>query len=199
MAQIDAKLVVELRKKTGAGMMDCKKALEDAGGNLEKAVDILRKQGMKVATKKSGRTTSEGLVESYIHPGGKIGVLVEINCETDFVARNEVFKELIHNLAMHIAWADPRYRTREEVPQEEIDRERDIYVQQAKNAGRPEKVIDKIVDGKLEKFFQEICLLEQPYIKDESITINDLVVATIAKLGENVVVRRFTRFQLGEE
>jgi elongation factor Ts len=199
MSEIDAKVVMELRKTTGAAMMDCKKALAEACGDVQKATDNLRKAGLKVAAKKSGRATSEGVIEAYIHPGSRIGVLLEVNCETDFVARNDIFRELTHNLAMHIAWANPRYLSREEVPAEQIEREKDIYATQARNAGRPEAIIGKIVEGKLEKYYQEVCFLEQPFIKEEEKSIRDLVVAAIAKLGENIIVRRFTRFSLGEE
>jgi elongation factor Ts len=198
MSEIDAKVVMDLRKTTGAGMMECKKALAEACGDVEKATDILRKAGLKVAAKKSGRTTSEGLIEAYIHPGSRIGVLLEVNCETDFVARNEVFRELTHNLAMHVAWANPRYLTREEVPADVIERERDIYATQARNSGKPEAVIAKIVDGKLDKFYQEVCLLEQPFIKDDAKSIKDILNEKISVTGENIVVRRFQRFQLGE-
>jgi elongation factor Ts len=191
----------ELREKTGAGIMDCKAALAETRGDLEKAIDHLRKKGLAAAGKKSGRTTSEGLIGSYIHAGGKIGVLVEVNCETDFVARTDEFKELARDLAMQVAGSLPpaRYVRREEVPQEVLDREREIFAAQAREAKKPEAVIQKMVEGKLEKFYQEACLLEQPFIKDPQVKIKDIVTRKIAKVGENIQIRRFVRFQLGEQ
>ena len=193
-----AQLVKELRDKTGAGFSDCRAALIESGGDIEQAINILRKKGQAAAAKKSQRATSEGLVSSYIHAGGKIGVLVEINCESDFVARTEDFQRLSHDVAMHIAALDPRFLRREEVTQETLEREKDIYREQAKATGKPPAVIEKIVAGKMEKFYEENCLYEQHFIKDEGITIKELVDQAIAKLGENVAIRRFSRFKVGE-
>ena len=195
---IPAQLVKQLRERTGAGFAACREALIEAQGNLELAIDILRKKGQAAAAKKAQRATSEGLVGSYIHAGGKIGVLVEVNCESDFVARTEDFQRLCHDVAMHIAALDPRFLRREEVTQEILDREREIYKDQAKQTGKPENVIDKIVNGKMEKFYEENCLYEQHFIKDEGVTIKELVDQAIAKLGENIAVRRFSRFKVGE-
>ncbi len=195
---IPAQLVKQLRERTGAGFAACREALIEAQGNLESAIDILRKKGQAAAAKKAQRTTSEGLVGSYIHAGGKIGVLVEVNCESDFVARTEDFQRLCHDVAMHIAALDPRFLRREEVTQEILDREREIYKDQAKQTGKPENVIDKIVNGKMEKFYEENCLYEQHFIKDEGVTIKELVDQAIAKVGENIAVRRFSRFKVGE-
>ncbi|MFY9733205.1 MAG: translation elongation factor Ts [Candidatus Acidiferrales bacterium] len=195
---IPAQLVKELRERTGAGFAACREALIEAQGNLESAIDILRKKGQAAAAKKAQRATSEGLVGSYIHAGGKIGVLVEVNCESDFVARTEDFQRLCHDVAMHIAALDPRFLRREEVTQEILDREREIYKDQAKQTGKPENVIDKIVNGKMEKFYEENCLYEQHFIKDEGVTIKELVDQAIAKVGENIAVRRFSRFKVGE-
>ena len=194
---ISVELVKELREKTGAGMMDCKKALSETGGDIERAIDYLRQKGLSEAAKRSSRTASEGLVASYIHPGGKIGVLVEVNCESDFVARTEDFQALVKDIAMQVAAANPTYLRREDVPEEVISREKKIYEAQAKEEGKPERIIERIVQGKLEKFFQEVCLLEQPFVKDPDMTIGQLVSSKIAKLGENIVVRRFQRYQLG--
>ena len=194
---ISVELVKELREKTGAGMMDCKKALSETGGDIERAIDYLRQKGLSEAAKRSSRTASEGLVASYIHPGGKIGVLVEVNCESDFVARTEDFQALVKDIAMQVAAANPTYLRREDVPEEVISREKTIYEAQAKEEGKPERIIERIVQGKLEKFFQEVCLLEQPFVKDPDMTIGQLVSSKIAKLGENIVVRRFQRYQLG--
>lgn len=196
---ISAADVKELRNRTGAGMMDCKKALEETGGDMEKAIEYLRMKGLAAAAKKAGRVTKEGLVEAYIHGGGRIGVLIEVNCETDFVARTEDFKALVHDLAMQVAAARPRYVKREDVPEEVIEKEKSILRAQALNEGKPEKVIEKIVAGRLEKFYQETCLLEQPFIKDMERTVKDLIAEKIAKLGENIEVRRFARFEVGEE
>jgi elongation factor Ts len=197
-SNIPAQLVKELRERTGAGFAACREALIEAQGNLESAIDILRKKGQAAAAKKAQRATSEGLVGSYIHAGGKIGVLVEVNCESDFVARTEDFQRLCHDVAMHIAALDPRFLRREEVTQEILDREREIYKDQAKQTGKPEPVIEKIVNGKMEKFYEENCLYEQHFIKDEGVTIKELVDQAIAKVGENIAVRRFSRFKVGE-
>jgi elongation factor Ts len=191
-----------LREKTGAGMMECKSALAEAEGDENKAIEVLRKRGLATANKKSGRVAAEGLVDAYIHAGGKIGVLLEVNCETDFVARTEQFRGFVHDLAMHITAAEPRFLTKEDVPGEVLDKEREIALEQAKldpkNAGKPEQVLEKIVEGRLSKFFQEACLMEQPFIKDQNITVGELVRRTISNTGENVRVRRFTRFKMGE-
>lgn len=195
---ISAEAVKELRNRTGAGMMDCKRALEETGGDIEKAIEILRMKGLAAAAKKAGRIAKEGLVHAYIHGGGRIGVLIEVNCETDFVARTEEFKDLVHNLAMQVAAARPEYVKREDVPEEVIEKEKNILRVQALNEGKPEKVVEKIVAGRLEKFFQESCLLEQPYIKDPERKVKDLIAEKIAKLGENIEVRRFARFEVGE-
>lgn len=195
---IPAQLVKQLRERTGAGFAACREALIEAQGNLELAIDILRKKGQAAAAKKAQRATSEGLVGSYIHAGGKIGVLVEVNCESDFVARTEDFQKLCHDVAMHIAALDPRFLRREEVTEEILDREREIYKDQAKQTGKPENVIDKIVNGKMEKFYEENCLYEQHFIRDEGVTIKELVDQAIAKMGENIAIRRFSRFKVGE-
>ncbi|MGA2097431.1 MAG: translation elongation factor Ts [Candidatus Acidiferrum sp.] len=197
--QIPAHLVKELRERTGAGFSDCRAALVEAGADVQKAIDILRKKGQAAAAKKSQREASEGLVGSYIHAGGKIGVLVEINCESDFVARTERFQNLCHDIAMHIAALDPRYVRREEVTPEMLEKEREIYSAQARATGKPEPVIERIVTGKMEKFYEENCLYEQHYIKDESVTIGEMVKQAIAELGENIVIKRFSRFKVGEE
>jgi elongation factor Ts len=194
----NAQQVKELRDRTGAGFTACREALIEAQGNVEQAIDVLRKKGQAAAAKKAQRATSEGLVGSYIHAGGKIGVLVEVNCESDFVARTEDFQRLCHDVAMHIAALDPRFLRREEVTQEILDREREIYKDQAKQTGKPEPVIEKIVNGKMEKFYEENCLYEQHFIKDEGVTIKELVDQAIAKVGENIAVRRFSRFKVGE-
>ena len=197
----DLELVRELREKTGAGVMDCKKALVEGQGDLEKAIEYLRKKGVATAEKKSGRSTREGLVGTYIHAGEKLGVLVEVDCETDFVARTDEYRSLVRDLAMHIAGAhpSPRYIQSQDVPKEIIEKERQIYLAQAKESGKPEKAWDKIVEGKLAKFYSEACLLEQPFIKDPAITIAQLLAQTIASLNENIVIRRFTRYRVGEE
>ena len=196
MAEINAALVKELREKSGAGMMDCKKALTASAGDLEQAMDELRKQGLASAQKKSSRATKDGAVDSYIHAGGKIGVLVEVGVETDFVSRSDPFKEFTHDLAMHVAAAAPRWVTRDQVPEDVVAREKAIYAEQVK--GKPENVLEKIVTGKLEKFFAETCLMEQPFIKDTDRTIEQLRTDLVGVIGENVEVRRFARFQLGE-
>ncbi len=198
MAEITAQMVKELRDKTGAGMMDCKKALAESGGDLEAAVKHLREQGIAAASKKAGRTTSEGIIYSYIHPGDKLGVLVEIKCETDFVARTDDFREFAKDVAMQIAAADPKVVEREQLDAKVIEAEKDVYRAQAAIEGKPEKVIEKIVTGKLDKFYAEVCLLEQPFVKDNDRTIADLVTEIIAKLGENINIRRFARYRLGE-
>ena len=196
-ATISAKVVSELRARTGAGMMDCKKALEETGGDMEKALDLLRKKGIARAEKRAGRTAKEGLIGSYIHFNGKVAVLVELNCETDFVARTDDFQMLARELAMHIASAKPVAVTAEDVPAEVIERERAIFEAQVAESGKPEQVRAKIVDGKLKKFFQEIVLMDQAFVKDDKKTIADLVKETSGKVGENVMVRRFVRFELG--
>jgi len=198
MAEISAKMVKDLRERTGAGMMDCKKALTESGGDFDKAIQYLREQGVSSAAKKAGRTTSEGIIFSYIHPGDKLGVLVEINCETDFVARTDDFRIFAKDIAMQVAAADPRVVGREELAAEVIAAEREIYLNQAKLEGKPEKILDKIVDGRLEKFYSEACLLEQPFVKDTDRTVKDLITAVIARTGENIKIRRFVRFRLGE-
>jgi elongation factor Ts len=195
---IPAQLVKELRDKTGAGFADCRAALIEANGDIEQAVNILRKKGQVAAAKKAQRATSEGLVSSYIHAGGKIGVLVETNCESDFVARTEDFQRLCHDVAMHVAALDPLFLRREEVTQEILDQKRKVYSEEAKASGKPEPVIEKIVNGKMEKFYEENCLLEQHFIKDEGLTVKELVDQAIAKLGENISIRRFSRFKVGE-
>ena len=195
---IPAQLVKELRERTGAGFSACRDALIEAKGDLEQATTLLRKKGQAAAQKKSARATSEGLVGSYIHAGGKIGVLLELNCESDFVARTDDFQKLCHDVAMHIAALDPRFLRREEVTQEILDRERDIYREQARATGKPDPVIEKIVTGKMEKFYEENCLYEQHFIRDEGITVKELIDQTIAKLGENIAVRRYARFKVGE-
>jgi len=196
--EISAALVRELREKTGAGMMDCKKALLESAGDMEKAVDYLRQNGLALASRKESRTAAEGLVGSYIHGGGKIGVLVELNCETDFVARTPEFQGLLKDVAMQIAAANPRYIRREDVPADELERERQIYHQQAIESGKPEKIVGKIMDGKMERFYSEVCLLEQEFIKDPDRQVGDLIKDVVARLGENVQVKRFTRYHIGE-
>ena len=192
-------LVKELRGKTGAGILDCQNALKETDSDIEKAIDLLRQRGLAAAQKKAGRETREGVVSSYIHAGSKIGVLVEVNCETDFVARNEEFQELVKDVALQIAAANPSYVKREQVPSEQVEREKAIYLAQAKELGKPAAAIDKIVQGKLEKFYQENCLLEQSFIKDPNVTITEILTQKIAKLGENIAIARFTRYQLGQD
>ncbi|RLB07823.1 MAG: elongation factor Ts [Deltaproteobacteria bacterium] len=196
--EISAAAVKELRQRTGAGVMDCKKALLECAGNIDKAIDFLRKKGLAKAAKKADRATAEGLIGSYIHAGGKIGVLVEVNCESDFVARTEEFQNLVKEISMHIAAMNPLYIKREDVPAEVIEKEKEILRAEAAASGKPEKVIEKIVEGRMKKFFAENCLLEQGYIRDPEITVKDLISSAIAKLGENITVRRFTRYQLSE-
>jgi elongation factor Ts len=195
---VTATMVKELRTKTGAGIMDCKKALTETDGDIEKAIEALRKKGLASAAKKAGRVTSEGTVSSYIHGGGKLGVLVEVNCETDFVALTEQFQQLVKDVAMHIAASNPLYVKREDVPENVIAKEREIYAAQFENSGKPEQVIAKIVDGKMDKYFADVCLYEQQFVKDTDKTIQQLVTESIAQLGENINIRRFARFVLGE-
>ena len=195
---ISANQVKELRERSGAAIMDCKTALQETDGDLDKAMDRLREKGLKASLKKADRMAKEGLIGSYVHPGSKIGVLVEVNCETDFVARTEDFQALVKNLAMHVAAASPLYLTREEVPSEVIEKERGLYRTQALQTGKPEKVLDKIVDGKMEKFYSEICLVEQSYVREPDLTIKQLIDSQIGKIGENIILRRFCRYQLGE-
>jgi len=199
MSTISASTVKELREISGAGMMDCKKALTEASGDLEKAIDILRKTGMAKARKKSGRSAKEGIILPYIHPGAKLGVLLEINCETDFVANTDDFKNLSKDIAMHIAASAPMSVSREEIPQETLEREKEIYADQARQSGKPENIIEKMTEGRLNKFYQENVLLEQTFVKDPDKTVADLITETVAKLGENILVSRFSRFQLGEK
>ena len=193
-----SQLVKELREKTGAGILDCQKALQENGDDMEKAIDYLRQKGLAAAQKKAGRETNQGLVHAYIHMGGKVGVLVELNCETDFVARTDDFQGLAREIAMHIAAADPRYVRREEVPAEVLEKEREIYRAQFAGSGKPANVIEKIVDGKLDSFYTQVCLLDQPSVRDPNVTISQMVSAATAKTGENVTVSRFCRFKLGE-
>lgn len=192
-------LVKELRMKTGAGILDCQKALQDTNNDIEKSIDLLRQKGLAAAQKKAGRETKEGLVSAYIHSGNKIGVLLEVNCETDFVARNEEFQAFVKDIALQIAASHPLFIKREDIPSDLIEREKKVYLGQVQESGKPEAAWEKIIHGKLEKFFQEQCLLEQAYIKDPSVTIQDLISQKIAKLGENISVSRFTRYQLGQE
>ncbi len=195
--EIAADLVKELRVKTGAGIMDCKEALKASNGNFEKAVDFLREKGLSAATKKSSRATKDGLVTSYIHMGGKVGVMIEVNCETDFVAKTENFKNLTRDLAMHVAAMNPLYVKPEDVPEATLQREKDIYRKQVIAEGKPEKIAEKIVEGKLKKFYEEVCLVKQKFIKDTNMTVEDLIKASIAATGENILVKRFVRYQLG--
>jgi len=199
MAEISAAMVKELREKSGAGIMDCKEALSECDGDMEKAIDFLRKKGLATAAKRAGRATSEGTVQSYIHLGGKIGVMVEVDCETDFVAKTDDFIEFAKNLAMHIAATSPVGITAEDVPEAVISREREIYKDQALEMGKPEQMIDKIVNGKLNKFFKESCLMDQQYVKDPDKTISDYLNEVIAKTGEKITIKRFARFQVGAE
>jgi elongation factor Ts len=198
MAEISAKLVKELREKTGAGMMDCKEALAASGADMTQAVEFLRKKGLATAQKRAGRATSEGTLAAYIHMGGKLGVMVEVNSETDFVAKNDQFQEFAKNVAMHIAASNPLGIRSEDVPPEVVAKEREIYAAQARETGKPEKVIEKIVEGKLKKFFEDSCLLQQRYVRNPDITVGDLLNDLIAKIGENISIRRFVRFQVGE-
>ena len=198
MANISAAMVKQLREKTGAGMMDCKNALSDVEGDVEKAIELLRKKGLATAQKRAGRALSEGIIQSYIHMTGKLGVLVEVNCETDFVAKNEDFQEFTKNLAMHIAATNPLGITPEDISQEIVEKEKEIYRAQALDLGKPENVIDKIVEGKINKFYQESCLLNQPYVRDTDISVADLLNQMIAKIGENISIKRFVRYQIGD-
>jgi elongation factor Ts len=198
MAEITAAMVKELREKSGAPMMDCKKALTEANGDLEGAFVVLRKRGMATAAKKATRTTSEGVVTSYIHAGGKIGVLLEVNCESDFVARTAEFLGLVHDIAMHIAAVDPRYIRKEDVTPADLEREKDVYLAKAIASGKPQNIAEKMVAGMMGKFYEEVCLLEQPFIKEQGVTISQLIATVIGKLGENISVRRFARFKVGE-
>ncbi len=196
---ITAKMVKDLRDKTAAGMMDCKKALTDTGGDMEKAVDLLRQKGLAVAAKRAGRATTQGVVETYIHAGGNLGVMIELGCETDFVAKNDDFRAFARDIAMHLAALNPVAVSREEVPPEVVSREKEIYVQQALDSGKPEAIVEKIVSGKIEKFLSEICLLEQQYVKNPDLTVQDLLNELVGKMGENISIKRFARFQVGTE
>lgn len=195
---VTAEMVKQLRERTGAGMMDCKKVLTETDGNIEKAIDLLREKGLAAAAKKASRVASEGVVESYIHGGGRIGVLVEINCETDFVAKTDDFKTLARDVALHIAASNPQYLNKEEVPATIVEHEKEVLKAQALNEGKPEKIIEKMVEGRIEKFYKEICLLEQPFVKDPDKTVSQMITESIAKIGENISIRRFVRYQLGE-
>lgn len=197
--QISAQMVKELRDATGAPMMDCKQALAETDGDVERAIDFLRQKGIASAEKKAGRATAEGLIGSYIHAGGKIGVLLEVNCETDFVARTDDFQALVKDIAMHVAAADPRFVRREEVTAEILDREREIFKQQALDSGKPENVVERIIEGKMEKFYSEAVLLEQAFVKDPDTSVQEMIGAVVGKLGENIQVRRFARFKLGTD
>lgn len=196
--QVTAQMVKELRERTGAPMMQCKSALTESGGSIDDAIQLLRKKGLAAAAKKAGRTAAEGVVGSYIHAGGKIGVLVEVNCETDFVARTDDFQALVKDIAMHIAAAEPRYVRKEEVTEEDLAREREVYKEQALASGKPENIVDKIVEGKMGKFYGECCLLEQTFVKNPDQTIGEMITEKVAKIGENIQIRRFTRYKLGE-
>ncbi len=198
MTAISAPMVKELRDKTGAGIMDCKAALTESDGNIEAAIDFLRKKGIATAKKRAGRAASEGTIQSYIHMGGKIGVMVEVNCETDFVAKNDDFRDFAKNIAMHIAATNPVGITPEDVPEDIIEKEKEIYRAQALETGKPENILDKIAEGKLLKYFKENCLLQQPYVRDPDMTVEDLLNENIGKIGENITIRRFCRFQIGE-
>ena len=195
---ISANLVKELRERTGAGMMDCKKALTETNGDTEKAIEYLREKGLSAAAKKAGRIATEGVIETYIHGGGRIGVMLELNCETDFVAKTDDFKELAKDIAMHIAAAKPEFLRPEEVPAEELEKEKSILRAQALNEGKPEKIVDKMVEGRIAKYFKDVCLMEQPFVKDPDKTVSQLITEKIAKIGENISVRRFIRYELGE-
>ena len=197
LVEVSASLVKELREQTGAGMMECKKALVETGGCMEKALILLRERGLASAAKRASRATSEGLVEAYIHGGGRLGVLLEVNCETDFVAKTPDFKELVRDLAMQIAASNPEYISKDDIPVEIIEREKNILRTQALNEGKPEKIVERIVTGRIDKYYQEVCLMEQQYVKDQDKTIQDLIKEKIAKIGENINVKRFVRFQLG--
>lgn len=198
MVKITASMVKELRERTGSGMMACKKALTESDGNMDKAIDFLREKGLAAAAKKAGRVAAEGIVESYIHGGGRIGVLVEVNCETDFVAKTDGFRALVKDIAMHIAATNPTYLNRDEVPASVLEHEKTVLTEQARNEGKPEKIIEKMVVGRIEKYYKEVCLMDQEFIKDGDKTIAELITESIAKIGENISIRRFARFQLGE-
>ncbi len=198
MAEITAQLVKELRERTGAGMMECKKALQESKGDLNAAVDVLRKRGIASAAKKAARATKQGMIGTYVHPGAQLGVMIEVNCESDFVARTDDFKDLVHDLAMQVAAADPLYVRKDDVDPAVLDKERQIERERALNEGKPEKVVDKIVEGRLSKFYESACLYEQPFIKDNTVVIKDLIATKIAKTGENINVARFVRYKLGE-
>lgn len=198
MAEVTAKMVKELRERSGAGIMDCKTALKEAGGDLPQAELILRKRGIAVAQKKASRAANEGTIGTYIHPGSKLGVLVEVNCETDFVARTDDFQQLVHDVAMHVAAADPQFIRKEDISEEALENEKQVQRARALQEGKPEQVIDKIIEGRMGKFYEEICLLEQPFVKDSSVTIGELITSKIAKLGENITVSRLARFKVGE-
>lgn len=196
--EITTAMIKELREATGAGILDCRKALEESGGDFEAAVAYLREKGLAEAAKRTDREASEGLVEVYAHPGNRVGVMLELNCETDFVARTPEFRALAHDLALHIAFAAPRYISRDQVPEDVVEAEKAIYRAQALEEGKPERIVERIVEGKLEKFYKTVCLMEQPFVKDEDITVEDLIKEHIARLGENIVMRRFVRYELGE-
>lgn len=198
MAEITAALVNELRQRTGAGMMECKKALQEANGDVAEAEVVLRKRGIASASKKASRATKQGVIGTYIHPGAQLGVMVEVNCESDFVARTEDFQQLVKDIAMQVAAADPQFVRKEDVTEEALAKERDIYRDRAKNEGKPEKMLDKIVEGRMAKYYEEVCLLEQPFIKENTTTIGQLIATKIAKVGENISVARFVRFKVGE-
>lgn len=196
---ITAEMVKNLREKTGAGMMDCKAALSEMNGDMDKAIDFLRKKGLASAAKKSERTTSQGVISSYIHAGGKIGVLIEVNCETDFVARTDDFQSLVKDLAMHVAAANPQFVKREDVPSEVLDREKEVYRGQLREMKKPEAMLEKIIEGKMDKFYSDICLIEQAFVKDADVKVQSLLTDKIAKLGENITIKRFARFELGQQ
>jgi elongation factor Ts len=198
MAEVTAQMVKQLREKTGAGFMECKSALAEANGDLEQAEIVLRKRGLAFAQKKASRATCEGLIGTYVHAGGKLGVMVEVNCESDFVARTDDFRELVHDISMQIAATDPRFIRKEDVNAEALAREKDIQRARALDEGKPEKIVDKIVEGRLSKYYEEVCLLEQPFVKDNAMTVGQMVASKIAKLGENITVSRFVRFKVGE-
>lgn len=198
MAEITAQIVKQLREKTGAGFMECKSALAEANGSLDEAELVLRKRGQAIAQKKSSRATTEGLIGTYVHTGGKLGVMVEVNCESDFVARTDEFRELVHDISMQIAATDPRFIRKEDVTAEALEKEKEVARARALAEGKPEKIIDKIVEGRLTKYYEEVCLLEQPFVKDNTVTIGQLITSKIAKMGENIAVNRFVRFKVGE-
>ena len=198
MAEITAKMVKQLRDKTGAGIMDCKRALAKADGDIDQAELNLRKRGIDVARKKAGRKTQEGLIGAYVHPGSKLGVIVEVNCESDFVARTDDFQQLVHDIAMHVAATDPRFIRKEDVDNEVLEKEREVQRARALDAGKPEKIVDKIVEGRMKKFYEEVCLLEQPFVKDNASTVGELITQMVSKLGENILVSRMARFKVGE-